>query len=141
MLSKRTQYAMRAVLYLAIHSKKNNKIGVNVIAETLNVPKQFLSKILQELVKNGLVKSSKGKLGGFYLSPANKKNSLRQIIEVFDGDNLFCNCVMGLPSCSSDNPCPLHESASAFRLDLEKTLEEKTINEMADRIANGGLRI
>lgn len=141
MLSKRTQYAMRAVLYLAINSKKSFKIGVNVIAEKLDVPKQFLSKILQELVKKNLVKSSKGKLGGFYLSPANKKNSLRQIVEVFDGDSLFCNCVMGLPSCSSDNPCPLHESASAFRIDLERTLEDRSISEVADKISTDGLRI
>ena len=141
MLSKRTQYALRAVLYLAIHSKGNTKIGVNVIAEDLQVPKQFLSKILQELVKNKLVKSSKGKLGGFYLSRANMNNSLRQIIEVFDGDDLFCNCMMGLPTCSSDNPCPLHESASAFRIDLEETLENKTIKEVANKINTIGLRI
>lgn len=141
MLSKRTQYGMRAVLYLAIHSKKSHKIGVNIIADELQVPKQFLSKILQELVKNKLVKSSKGKLGGFYLSTANKKNSLRQFVEVFDGDDLFCNCMMGLPNCSSEKPCPLHESAIAFRLELEKTLEDKTINEMAEKINTSGLRI
>ena len=141
MLSKRTQYATRAILYLAIHSKGNRKIGVNVIAEDLQVPKQFLSKILQELVKFKLVKSSKGKMGGFYLSRANLKNSLRQIIEVFDGDDLFCKCMMGLPNCSSDNPCPLHDSATSFRQNLEASLEDLSIKEMAEKIKTVGLRI
>ena len=47
MFSKQTQYALRAIIYLAVNASPQKKIGVNVIAEELGVPKQFLSKILQ----------------------------------------------------------------------------------------------
>ena len=86
MFSKQTQYALRAVLYLAVNSRSNKKIGVNVIAEELDVPKQFLSKILQKLVNHKLLHSSKGKSGGFYMTAANLNSNLRSIIEIFDGD-------------------------------------------------------
>jgi Rrf2 family iron-sulfur cluster assembly transcriptional regulator len=46
MFLKSCKYGIRAVLYLAIHTKNGEKIGVNDIAEELNVPKHFLAKIL-----------------------------------------------------------------------------------------------
>ena len=52
MLSKSCEYAIRAVLYLSIHSDEDKKIGIKIIAEELKIPGQFLNKILQKLVKN-----------------------------------------------------------------------------------------
>lgn len=141
MFSKQTQYALRAVLYLAVNSKPNKKIGVNVIAEELDVPKQFLSKILQKLVNHKLLHSSKGKSGGFYMTKANLDSNLRSIIEIFDGDDLFCSCVMGLPKCSSDNPCPLHEPSIVFRNELLSRLDNQNIRNLAASVVEDGFTI
>ena len=141
MFSKRTQYALRAILYLALHSSSKKKIGVNVIAFELNVPKQFLSKILQELVKHKMVFSSKGKYGGFYLTKTYLDKNLRSIIEVFDGDSLFNECVMGLPECSSEKPCPLHDITAVYRKQLINKLEKKSISSIAEQILIEGLSI
>jgi Rrf2 family protein len=126
---------------LAINSSIKKKIGVNVIAEELVVPKQFLSKILQELVKYDIVGSSKGKYGGFYLTKRNLNKNLRSIIEVFDGDDIFKECVMGLAECSSVNPCPLHDITTIYRMQLIGRLEDKSIKEIADQVQNEGLTI
>jgi len=141
MFSKRTQYALRANMYLAIYSSPKNKIGVNVIAAKLNVPKQFLSKILQELVKHKIVGSSKGKYGGLFLAKRNLNNNLRSIIEVFDGDSIFKECVMGLPECSSENPCPLHDITAIYRKELIDRLDKKPISKIAEQILEEGLSI
>ena len=141
MFSKRTQYALRAIMYLAVNVKPGKKMGVNVIAKELDVPKQFLSKILQTLVNNKLLHSSKGKMGGFYLTPKNLNSNCRVIIEIFDGDDLFCSCVMGLPTCSSDNPCPLHAPTVVYRQDLINKLEKNSISELATMMVKDGLTI
>ena len=141
MFSKRTQYALRAIMYLAVNAKAHKKIGVKVIAEDIGVPKQFLSKILQTLVNNKLLHSSKGKMGGFYLTPKNLNSNLRAIVEIFDGDAIFKDCVMGLPTCSSDNPCPLHAPTAVYRDELLKKLENKTISELSELVLKDGLAI
>ena len=141
MFSKQTQYALRAVLYLAVNSRSNKKIGVNVIAEELDVPKQFLSKILQKLVNHKLLHSSKGKSGGFYMTAANLNSNLRSIIEIFDGDGLFCSCVMGLPKCSSDNPCPLHDPSIEYRNELLARLDSQNIRDLAESVVKDGFAI
>jgi Rrf2 family protein len=131
MFSKQTQYALRAMLYLAVNSSPKHKIGVNIIAEQLSVPKQFLSKLLQKLVNEGLLHSSKGREGGFYLTEANMNSNLRSVIEIFDGDALFCSCIMGLPKCSAENPCSLHEPSMDFRNELISRLDSQNIRDLA----------
>lgn len=128
-------------MYMTVNAQAKKKFGVNVIAEELGVPKQFLSKILQTLVKKKLLNSSKGKMGGFYLSSKNMNGNLRNIIEVFDGDDVFCSCVMGLPECSSENPCPLHEATALYRLQLKSNLESKNIRDLGIQILEEDLRI
>ncbi len=119
MFSKSCEYAIRAVLYLAAHTgaKKNS---VKEIAEALGVPKYFLAKLLQQLAKHHLVASSKGAGGGFYLNPEDQEVSLADVIRCIDGDDLFSSCVLGLPVCSSTNPCPLHHHVLEFRENIEQ---------------------
>ena len=67
MLSNSSKYAINAILYLAIHTSINNKIGVKEIAEALNIPSPFLAKILQILAKKNAISSSKGPGGGLFI--------------------------------------------------------------------------
>lgn len=66
MLSNACKYAVRAVVYLAIHSNVDNKLGAKNIAEALEVPQPFLAQLLRKLTTNKLVSSSKGPGGGFF---------------------------------------------------------------------------
>lgn len=60
MLTNATKIAIRATLYLAMFSNETKKLGVKHIAETLEIPKPFLAKLLQKLNKNDIVSSTKG---------------------------------------------------------------------------------
>lgn len=141
MFSKSCKYAIRAVLYLALKSSKEKKLGVKEISDDLNVPKHFLAKILQQLSRNMLISSTKGPSGGFYLSDKNLQTSLRRVVETIDGPEVFSSCILGLPVCSSENPCPLHTEALSYREGLLELVEGNTIEEMAKRVEDKKLTI
>ena len=62
--SKKCEYGLQAVLYLASRDV-NLVVPVDEITAKLNIPKEFVSKILQKLTESGLIYSRKGKAGGF----------------------------------------------------------------------------
>lgn len=141
MFSKACKYALRAVLYLALHSSETNKIGVGELAGGLNVPKHFLAKILQQLSKANLISSAKGPNGGFYVTKRNLGVTLTEVIECIDGHDVFTGCIMGLPACSGEKPCPLHYQATAFREGLNYQLKYQTVGEMALKVQRENLNI
>jgi len=134
MFSTTCKYGIRAMLYLALNTNEENKIGVDQIAGALNVPKHFLAKILQQLTKYNLATSSKGRNGGFYLTEKNKQSSLLPVIEAIEGPNLFSGCILGLPDCSGENPCSFHAQVVKFRKTMLTTLGDESIGDTAKRI-------
>jgi Rrf2 family protein len=70
-LSKSFGYALRGILYIAVMQDENRKVQIDEIATKLSVPKHFLGKIMQQVVKAGLLKSTKGPYGGFSLAAEN----------------------------------------------------------------------
>ena len=127
MFSKSCKYGIRAVLYLAVNTKNGEKIGVKEIAENLNVPKPFLAKILQELSRHNLISSAKGPTGGFFLNKENLEQPLLKIIESIDGQQIFSACILGLRTCSAENPCPLHFQTRAYYEELLKLVSGQSI--------------
>ena len=138
MLSNACKYAIRSILYLGIQTDNKNKVNVKKVAQELEVPQPFLAKLLQQLTKNGLVSSSKGPNGGFYLSKADKKNTIWDIIEIIDGSSKFDECFLGLSKCSDDNPCPVHFIVSPFKENILKNFRDKTISEYVKEIETSG---
>ncbi|MCB0375140.1 MAG: Rrf2 family transcriptional regulator [Sinomicrobium sp.] len=141
MFSKACKYGIRAVLYLSVHTSEDTKLGVKEIAEELDVPKPFLAKILQQLSRHNLISSSKGTGGGFYLSEADRQISLRDIIECIDGQEMFTACILGLPVCSSENPCPLHDEAQVYRMGIADLVGNNSINDFAGKIISKKLSL
>ena len=141
MLSKSSKYAIRAVLYLSLNSDKNKKYSPKQIAAAINLPAPFLAKTLQELTKRNLISSTKGRHGGFYLTEENRKNTLISIVDSIDGLNKFQDCILGLSSCSNENPCSLHHAISPLRQKIIEELTFKTINDLSKELLNGKTHI
>ncbi len=135
MFSKSCQYAIRAVVFMATNEEDGKNLGVKEIAATLNVPQQFLAKILQQLAKQKLISSIKGPNGGFYLNPENKETSILKIIECIDGPLTLNSCVLGLNKCSSKSPCPLHFSFFEYREEMRKTLADTSISDFNNSLS------
>ena len=129
-LSKSFGYALRGILYIAAMQDEERKVQIEEIATQLSVPKHFLGKIMQQMVKAGLLKSTKGPYGGFSLTGKTLDAPLIKLLETTDDINRFNICVLKLKTCNSANPCPLHHKMEVFKNDILKLFHETTINDL-----------
>jgi Rrf2 family iron-sulfur cluster assembly transcriptional regulator len=104
--SQSSKYAIRAFVNLA-RQPEGNFAMVKNIAEEEQIPSHFLAKILQQIARKGLLKSSKGPTGGFCLKVPASKLKLIDIVDAVDGLNTFNACAAGLPECNSATACAL----------------------------------
>jgi DNA-binding IscR family transcriptional regulator len=72
--------------------------------------------------------------------PANEIRS-RDILEAIDGPGLFTECVLGLPGCRDDDPCPFHEHWAPERARLAELFESTSLAELSEGIRGNALRI
>jgi Rrf2 family protein len=137
MWSKTTEYAIRALVQVAVSNAEGVRPGFREIAESIDAPVQFTAKILQTLSRATLLKSVRGRGGGFFFDAVAPELKLSEVIRVLEGDKYFTSCMVGLPHCDGDNPCPLHTEFSRIRTDLVKIAEKETIQALARKIAGG----
>lgn len=138
MLSNACKYAIRAVVYLAIHGNVNNKLSAKIIAEELEVPQPFLAQLLRKLTTNKLVSSSKGPGGGFFLDQKNMENTLWEVVSSIDGEYKFDDCFLGLSKCNNENPCPVHHIVSPFKEEILSSFKDKSIAVFVTEIEQNG---
>nr|WP_297308728.1 Rrf2 family transcriptional regulator [uncultured Flavobacterium sp.] len=127
MFSKSCQYAIRAIIYISIQSKKGNKVSIKEVSNEVDSPEHFTAKILQKLSRKNFIKSTKGPKGGFYLDEEDMNLSLIDIVREIDGDQLFVGCGLGLKACSDLHPCPIHEDYKKIKMKLICMLENYKI--------------
>jgi len=126
--SKKCEYGLRAVLYLSAKGK-DVVVSADEISKKLRIPREFISKILQNLTKFKLIKSRKGNMGGFSLAKEPSKIRLLDIVKAIDGLKVFESCVLGFPKCSPSNPCPVHKKWGKLREDAYNMLIEENLED------------
>lgn len=137
MLTKSTEYAIRALVYVQLQNWKEMRPGVPEIALEIEAPTAFTAKILHVLTSRAILGSMKGRGGGFFFTDNQSDLSLYQVIMVMEGDRLFTKCGFGLKNCSDNNPCPLHDRYVVLRADLLKMAHSETIASLAKKISSG----
>ncbi|WP_462319399.1 RrF2 family transcriptional regulator, partial [Marinilabilia sp.] len=116
---------------------ENKRPGVGDVAEHIEAPVAFTAKILQALTKNKLLRSAKGRGGGFFFSDEDEDVTLFQIIRVVEGKGIFHRCGFGMKNCSDDNPCPLHDQYREVRDGYEQIVKNSTVQSLAAKIRAG----
>lgn len=140
MFSSAARYALRATAHLgSLHEE--GYVPARRLAEVLEIPPTFLAKVLKQLVDAGLLVAFRGPTGGVKLSRAADQISLRQIIEAVDGPAVFTECVLGLPGCGDQKPCPLHEGWAPIRTALAEEFDRQTIGSVSEAYLAGALRL
>lgn len=129
MFSKTCEYAIKIMIYLAIRREKNNRAGLEEIADAIQSPKAFTAKILQQLARARLLESLRGRTGGFSL-PKDRQIKLADIVEALDGDKIMKGCVLGFKTCSEVHPCPVHHKFKSVRDYLAGTLMTTSLEEL-----------
>ena len=137
MLTNTCKTAIKAVIYLAARFETGEKSGIREIAEHIDASEHTVGKMLQTLVKQGVINSVKGPTGGFFISKQQRNQPIINIVEAIDGRQIFTGCGLGLTKCSAAHPCPIHDEYKAARDLYEKIFRSNRIADLCDPVTNG----
>ena len=124
LLTRKTDYAVRALCYIA---EKSDKISVTELTKKLNIPYHFLRKILKTLTNAGVLVSSKGKNGGFLLSKSTNQICIKKIIEIFRGKINVSDCLINKNICPDVGNCMLRNELTEINNQIENRFKSMTI--------------
>lgn len=127
MLSQTVDYALRAVVHLA--SERPDACTTKTISDATLVPRQYLSKIMQSLVRAGLVDSQRGPNGGFTLKKTDKALTVYEVVQAVDPIQRIRECPLGLKT-HGKNLCPLHRRIDAALAMVETAFRKSTVAEI-----------
>lgn len=125
------------MLYIALHYEEGKSVELSSIAKKQDIPKHFLSKILQLLVKQKLLTSMKGPTGGFKLARSPENIRLIEVVKAIDGLEIFNQCGIGLKKCNDDKPCPIHHDYKKIRDRIRQLFEQETLQELSEGVKVG----
>ena len=123
MITKTVEYALRAVVQLAREPERAH--AAEEIAEATRVPRRYAHKVLQGLVRAGLVRSQPGPGGGYALLRAPDEVSILDVVNAVDPIARIRRCPLGLKSHTS--LCPLHCELDAAAAATEQAFARVTI--------------
>ena len=127
LLSKSCLYGLRTAIFVA-QQNHSAFIPISDIAKELDIPADFLTKILQRLTKKSIMNSLRGVKGGVKLGKSPEKISLYDIVLAIDGDTIFKKCFLNLEGCGEETPCPFHDSWKQYRTDLGNMLKHTSLS-------------
>lgn len=134
MLTKASEYAFRALHYLASASYQGERVSISQIAKAIASPEAFTAKVMQQLVRKGLVHSVKGVQGGYELSREQLYTvKLADVIIAMEGEDFTSKCILGLAECSNDHPCALHLHVQAVKNRLHTIFQETSLNDLVTK--------
>jgi len=117
-ISKRSQYGMRAMVFLAKNYKAKKLVSLKEISEKENVPFAFLEKIVSQLEKSKLVKGKSGIGGGYMLAKSPQQITAKDIVEILE-ETTAVNCSL----CGKKNKCTSRSVWGKVDLAVEKALK------------------
>lgn len=139
-LSRSSTYALQAMIHLAAAEDDTPIMNV-AIARYLGVPAPYLTKLMKLFVREGLAGSQRGRGGGYWITPAGRRASIRRLVEVIDGDQAFGSCLLGLKKCEDATACPVHFTWSPIKARLLALLDTATLDQMAEQVRSGKYRL
>lgn len=128
MLPKTSEYALRAAVWLG--RTPNALASANQLAEATKIPRRYLHKVLQDLVRAGLVRSQPGPGGGYSLARKPSKVTILDVVEAVAEVQRIHRCPLGLPTHTA--LCPLHQELDNVYAASEKALKRVTIASLLD---------
>jgi Rrf2 family protein len=128
LITRETDYAVRTVLYLA--RDRDRTANVAEVAHAMQIPKSFLAKVLQRLVRHHILTSMRGVNGGFRLARKPSEISLLTIMEAVQGPAAINVCAIDNKRCRLSATCSVHPVWVEIRQELEKRLKRQTIDKL-----------
>ena len=130
MISQTAEYALRAVVFLSMNT--GAAFTTQQISFATKVPAAYLSKVMQSLVRAGLVQSQRGLGGGFILTKPAKKINILEVINAVDPIQRIRTCPLGLKA-HGINLCALHKRLDDATATIERSFASTTVAELLSR--------
>ena len=132
-VSRSADYALRALLYLTRFASSSRFVPANEISNQMHTPPFLLSRILQRLVKSGMLNSMKGHHGGFRLSTNPTEITVHDVVRVIDGPIVVHDC--SAQTCDLGPNCTLRDAFTNAERAVEMALRAVTLAELTQRQA------
>lgn len=134
MLTKRTKYALRALMYLA-ERQSQGPVLIAQLAADEGMPKKFLERILLDLNKQGYLQSKKGKGGGYFIARPLEEISIGDVVRLMDGPLAPVSCVSKTAyrpcaECKDEATCGIKKVMQGVRDSISKILDNTTLADM-----------
>src|SRR6201995_5254154 len=142
MISQKARYALRALLYLAARSEAS-PVQISEISEKERIPRKFLEACLLELKKTGIVRSHRGRAGGYSLGRPAKDISFADVLRVTDGPLALSPCVSVMAyrkcdDCFDEAVSGIRKALLAARDATADVLESRTLAAAAAQMRRSG---
>lgn len=140
-VSRKVDYALRAVIHLANEEGAERACAVSEIAMREKIPKQFLEKIIQQLIHKGVVRSRRGPHGGYVLARPADQVTFRDVIEAVEGPISLNVCVGDHPDCSQLGACGMNRIWQDAQQRVMGVFEKTTIAAVRHQLGVGVLGV
>jgi len=132
-LTKKADYGLMAMKHLAEHADRG-ACSAKDVAEAYGIPSEALAKILQRLVKAGLLNSQHGMNGGYTLARDPGSISAFEVIRAIDGPLFITSCVTVRGECDQSGRCTIREPLRRVNQSIEEVLRGISISEMREEV-------
>jgi len=130
-LTKTSEYAIRTMVYLATQNGKH--LSVMRLHQQLHIPYKYLGKMMRRMARGGLVKSFRGKNGGYQVRGGLDEITLARIVDVVEGLDSYERCILGFETCGDENPCPMHKLWGPQREALKAMIFDTTLHDLVEQ--------
>jgi Rrf2 family protein len=130
-LTKKADYGLMAMKHLAERAPKGS-CSAKDVADAYGIPQEALAKILQRLVKAGLLRSQHGINGGYTLARDPNTISAFEVIQAIDGPLFITSCVTVRGECDQTDRCTIREPLRKVNESIEQVLKRIKISHMRE---------
>lgn len=129
-LTKKADYGLIALSHLA-GGRPGSSASAKEISDTYGIPLPLLSKVLQQLARNGFLESLQGTNGGYRLARNARTISALEVVRTIDGPVILTSCSTGHSRCHQSGRCNVREPLRKVHEEILKILGDITISDLA----------
>ena len=140
LLSRGHQYALQALVKLALRPP-GEALMCRELAEDLDLPYPYLSKLMQHCAHLGLVGASRGRSGGYWLGNGVEAMTVRDLYVALNGERKTRECLLGFKECGDETACVMHVEWKPLKEGVFELMASQTLAELAAAVREGRSRL
>lgn len=140
LFTRGNQYAIQALVMLALQPRES-ALMCRDLADSLHIPYPYLSKLMQQCAKLGLVGASRGRTGGYWLSESAAAMNIFELMVTINGERHTRECLLGLKECADESACVMHCEWKPVKEGMFALLRDQTLGQLAEAVRDGRCRL